>query len=508
MGRKKSVVLMVLLTIVIVALCALTVFPAFTFPWNKVNGWQPAISSLDAGAELRGGYYTYYYPQGVISATEYEDNYENFPDTEDGRAERDKYADKYVAHKGLYLEKSEKLGIFDDEDKENLTSDDVSADFKEEFAAVTAEICSRFEQKGFSHYRVAVIDDYSIRVEVPAAGKTANGTDSNAEAALVLFRELGTISVKNGEESIAEFVAAQSLTEYIQSFSVETEYGYAYLVVTFTANGQSVIGALKDGLSAYGTESGTFLNFYLGDETTAVIAAGSDNFTADMRIKYPMAQESNRAQVETYSILLNSMLQTNGFDIQFVSGEINEVADDNTMMLVYIAIGIMLLVCLVVPVIRHGKFGLVGGYNTLSYLIVVGLCFAFITGGIFEITLGSLLVFLFGLILMTCIQAYIYAAIKKEVLAGKTVLSAVKKGYGKTIWHVIDVYAVLLLGALAFLIGGAGVNGLAVQAIICVVTAAFCNLLWGRGINYVFLSACKDKYKYFRFVREDDDDED
>ena len=71
----------------------------------------------------------------------------------------------------------------------------------------------------------------------------------------------------------------------------------------------------------------------------------------------------------------------------------------------------------------------------------------------------------------------------------------------------MDVYAVLVLGALALLIGGAGVYTLALQALICVITGAFCNLLWGRFINFTFLSASNDKYKYFRFVREDDDDE-
>ncbi|MBQ8427996.1 MAG: hypothetical protein IJX18_01935, partial [Clostridia bacterium] len=144
---------------------------------------------------------------------------------------------------------------------------------------------------------------------------------------------------------------------------------------------------------------------------------------------------------------------------------------------------------------------------TLSYLIVVGLCFAFISGGVFEITLGSLLAFLFGLVLVNACNAYIYKAIKKEFLSGKTVMSAVKKGYGKTLWHVIDVYAVLLIGALVTLIGVGGLNVMASQLVICMITAAFCNLLWGRGINYVFLSASKDKYKYFRFAREDDEDE-
>ena len=72
---------------------------------------------------------------------------------------------------------------------------------------------------------------------------------------------------------------------------------------------------------------------------------------------------------------------------------------------------------------------------------------------------------------------------------------------------VVDIYSVLALGAVALLIGVGGVATFAWQALICVVTAAFCNLLWTRVINVMLLSASKDKYKYFRLVREDDDDE-
>jgi len=65
----------------------------------------------------------------------------------------------------------------------------------------------------------------------------------------------------------------------------------------------------------------------------------------------------------------------------------------------------------------------------------------------------------------------------------------------------------LLFGALALLIGAAGLNTFALQAIICIVMAALCNLVEGRVINALLLSASKDKYKYFRLVREDEDDE-
>ena len=57
------------------------------------------------------------------------------------------------------------------------------------------------------------------------------------------------------------------------------------------------------------------------------------------------------------------------------------------------------------------------------------------------------------------------------------------------------------------IIAAAGMQTLAFQALICIIAAAFNNLAWARIINFTFLSASKNKFKYFRFVREDDDDE-
>ena len=48
MGKKKSVVLLTLLTIVIVALCAMIVVPSFELPflWNgAVSNWNPVVKT-------------------------------------------------------------------------------------------------------------------------------------------------------------------------------------------------------------------------------------------------------------------------------------------------------------------------------------------------------------------------------------------------------------------------------------------------------------------------------
>jgi hypothetical protein len=115
-------------------------------------------------------------------------------------------------------------------------------------------------------------------------------------------------------------------------------------------------------------------------------------------------------------------------------------------------------------------------------------------------------VFVLGLLLVNFFNAKIYAAIKESVNR-KTVESCAKDGYKKTMAGIIDVYAVLLVGALIFLTAVAGVYTMALQALICFVTAAFCSLLWGRLINYLYMNVAKDKYKYFNFVREEDEDD-
>ena len=85
MGKKKSVVLTVLITIVMVALLVLTAFPSFTIPGTEgIKLWNPAVMQFDLGMDLGGkhvadsrvggGYYAYYYPEGVISEVEYETN--------------------------------------------------------------------------------------------------------------------------------------------------------------------------------------------------------------------------------------------------------------------------------------------------------------------------------------------------------------------------------------------------------------------------------------------------
>ena len=485
MGKKKSLVLMVLLTIVIVVLCAITVVPSFTLP-GTVKIWNPVVKQYDLGADLDGGYYAYYYPTGVISETEWK----NLEDAD--KAE-------YQAHKGLYLSKDADLGIITEEGN-------VNKDFEENFQKATAEITARYAAKGYSDYRISVVDDYALAIRIPASEKTEQQTAfQNAYTTFGLFAETGALEIKKGDAVVDERLEYE-VDEIIKEFSVYNKYEVSYIQVKFTDVGKEMIKSYKE------SNSEDALTILLGDQTIMEINA-SEHITTKNVVRYPVAMETEVGYVETMVILLNSVLDNGSFDIEFNSVSNSDVRTysalygKNTLLLIYIALAVILVGLMVFSVLKMGGFGISNVYSTVSYLIITAMCYAFITGGVFEITLGSVLTFVIGLVLFNVLNMVIYNAIRNEALLGKTIESSVKGGYKKTIMTVIDVYAVLTLGAVALLIGVAGVNTFALQALICIVTAAFCNLLWTRVINATLLSASKDKYAYFGLVREDDDDE-
>lgn len=495
MGKKKSVVLMVLLTIVIVALCLITAFPVFSVP-GTVKKWNPAVMQYDFGADLSGGYYAYYYPEGVIPESEW-----NNLSAED--------KETYVKDAGgLYLSK---------EKDDNIVGSDgnVTAEFETAFKAVTEEICARYAAKQYSDFRVAVVNKYALRVELPAYEISKNQEDSYTYATQVisLFAKTDVLSIAEDDTTVEE-LKDNEIGDLIKSISLDTRNEVVYLHVKFTSLGKEMVKDFVDTAAASSDSQSTAaqsLNFKLGDDT--LLQVSTSYITENNNVYYPLANEAEIRHAETLEILLNSAMK-GGFDVQFsevATSEIrtfDSVYGDNATLFLYIMILVAMVAMAVFAIVKMGRYGVVNVYTMLSYFIVTALCFAFITEGVFEVSLGTALVFLAGLALTTVLNMHVYNAIKKEFALGKTVASSVKGGYKKTLFGIVDIYAVLLLGGIAFLLGGAGLHTLAAQAIICIVTGAFCNLLWGRVINYMLLSASKNKMKYFRFVRAEEEEDD
>ena len=385
----------------------------------------------------------------------------------------------------------------------------MDADFEANVAKAADLMAKRIASFGYSDFRVSVVDKYSVKVELPK--------DAYAPQALSFMTLVGELTLQSGGSEISEMQKeGAKVSDFVRGFSVFTRYKVAFLRVDFTEAGKKMISGLKSTLSvsteSTGSSSATTLDFKIGGNTLGSIYRDYvDDYNNYAEI--PVRDEGDKAFVDMVQVLLTTAMNDGGADVAFrslLASDLRQAAPvygENVKTVLFIALAVIMVAACVASVCKLGGFGVVNVYMTASYLIIVGLCFGFITSGVFEISFASLAVFLAGLILVNVLGARTYHAIKAEFDAGKTVESAVKTGYNKSTGGMVDIYAVLLLASLAMLIGVAGVYTMALQAIICVITAAFCNLLWGRVINHMLLSASANKYKYFRFVREDDDDE-
>lgn len=497
MGKKKSVVLLTLITIVIVALCAMIAVPSFDLPflWNGAEStWHPVVDTYDFDEDLGGGYYTYYYPEGVISEAEYQVECES----REGDADKlQEYQDSYTAHGGLYLSTDPDDGVVEKDADGNYV---VTQSFRTSFDAAVKEIAARYAQKEYTSYRVAVVDDYALRVTVPEY-------DTSAGTTFEYFSYTGAFTLNDGTSDVFEEERDVTAADYFRDFKPENNQEGIYVRVRLTDQGRQLIRDVTSSLSS-DSSSGT-LYFRVGGEDIISLSVTS---VIDQDEMYIGGSSSSYTweTAQTVAILLNSAVHSGDLGLSFMADDarISEpVYGSNTRTLLYIALGIVLLAALVLPVIFFRGFGGACVYSTLSYFIITALCFAFISSGVLEFTLGSVLIFLFGLLLTLLFNAGVYRAIKSEFLTGKTVESSIKSGYKKTLWGMVDTYAVLILASLALLIGVSGLHAMAIQALICLISGAFCNLLWTRFISCMLFSASKDKYKYFGFVREEDDDE-
>ena len=206
MGKKKSVVLMVIISIVLIALTLFTVCPTFSFPWNEgLHGWNGVLeTNVDFGSDYKDGYYAYYYPEGVISEAEYKDNYNDSEDKEE-------YANRFIQCGGLYLDK----------EADFITEkDSVSEEFATEMEALRDLIAFRFVQKGFTQYSVSLVDSYAIRVEIPA-WDVEQSSVLQMQSTLQSFAQIGKLTLKANGEVVEEFAEEDATaSQYIKALTM------------------------------------------------------------------------------------------------------------------------------------------------------------------------------------------------------------------------------------------------------------------------------------------------
>ena len=139
MGKIKSAIITSLLVAAILVLAFFSLVSMQVPGSGGVDRYNSFISSINLGAAVTGEAHAVLYPDGVISAEDY-----NFSLPEDAD-KLEEYKNKYVEKGNVYIEKD----VLDEYGEEGL---------KTKVANDAKVISKRFGEKGYSSYSVSVID--------------------------------------------------------------------------------------------------------------------------------------------------------------------------------------------------------------------------------------------------------------------------------------------------------------------------------------------------------------
>lgn len=516
MGKVKSAIITAFLVAAIVVLAGFA-----TISCNVSGGvkrYNSFVSSIRMGSEFTGAAYTVLYPEGVISASEYELGKPD-EDEEDYETELAKYEAKYEAHSGgrLYIEK-EKIGYEYDEEKDEYKLIDETAEqqFAESVLSDVDVLTKRFGEKGYSGYSVNVIDGYAIKVTVPAnfTYSAYRGYDTASRSAalseisysvsyLTLSGELGLRDANTFDDSKSVIsIIRYDFKNFFKGASLYSMGGNNAVKIRLTNEGFSKINtALKD---YSGSAESAY--FYIGETCLGLTATLKEELSDKTLFFSP--DGFSKSNVQDIAILLNSAIFGDTLVNEYVhDGLVPVTAGFGEYSAIYLFVAMLLIIvaAIVLSVLKYKKLGLVHAIIVLIYSLVIVCALMLLE---IQLTLAGAFTVLLGLALLTFTNFRVFEAVRKETLSGRTVQASVKTGYKKTLATVLDLHIVLVVVSIMLALIGVGEIA-ACGFIFFIASLASYILYWfTRFMWYVISSPVRDKFKFCGFAREELDDED
>lgn len=487
MGKKKSVALTIVFTVIIAFLVAMCVVPTFTLPFD-VNGsikeYNSVLNVMSYDSQLGGGYYSIFYPEGVISKSEYESTYEAKKATSEKAAEE--YAADYTAHGSIYL------------NNDIVENGDADEDFKEDFEKMTRVICARFDAMDLDYLSVDILDDYSIRVEV-------SSEITSPDTVFGVLSAGGEFTISSATRTLPYMPANRHTMDYfIKSVSVASSSGSYYVKMNFTDEGRTLFNTVSSTISA--DEDDQTINFNVGE--TAIIS-----FTLDEAIDQSslyISGYTDELTAKAVAVLFDSCLNEDDVleaDMNASTTRTVNVESEDMMKFVYLAFGIIILVTAIFSVVKYRGMGVAHIYGFLSYLIIAIMIVSL--AGYMNLSGGGILAIFFGFLLTGVSNFYYFSNIRKEFEGGKRIEAAVKEAYKKSVLPLVDIYVALIAAAIFMIfVGTSALTVFAQVLIFSLISAAASSILLTRFYLAFLMGAAKDKFKFCKFAREIDDDED
>lgn len=124
------------------------------------------------------------------------------------------------------------------------------------------------------------------------------------------------------------------------------------------------------------------------------------------------------------------------------------------------------------------------------------------------VNIAGVFAILLSAAMMVGFNYYAFRNIRKEFYTGKTLTSAIKSGYRKSLAVTIDTHIILFIASLVlYLISLGSAQYMALIFLIGTVISAACTLAVTRFYLYMFLAQPKNKIAFCNFRREETEDE-
>lgn len=502
MGKIKSAVCLVLYTLLIAVLCFLCTV-SFSYGPDGMYEFTSIIRMTAKDADLGnvygandtpigGGYSVVYYPEGVISAEEYETDLDGFAD----EADREEYEARYMRYPdedgALYLEIGEACG------------DDgaVIESFRTEFSSAVQTLCERVERLQVDGARVEVRDEFTVQVFLP---EMMDGEYT----AINHFAYTGELSIRYAagtDEAAAEDIFSmrtnETVADYIQSVSSRAVGESAYVMVRLTDKGRAALAKATAGAAE---ESGT-VYFYVGD-TRLVAMSVSETF--DQNEIYITSANYTPGIAKATAILFDTAIRGTQNDLSFTVGSAYmhpAQYGGNALTLMYVAFGVCFVGMMVFFFVRYKRLAFAHLYTYLLFLFGMVLCVWAIP--FLYLSVETFLAFMLASVLLSFSNAMTFEAARKEYALGKTIVSSVKTGYKKSFWKLFDLH--IVVAAIAFLTYAVALTGVQAFAFVLGLAAVFSglgSLLVNRFTWAIMMAFTKRPGAFCNFKREEYEDE-